>query len=135
MRAAMDLLREVRDRLDADAIRTATDIGLAVAEELAGGAIAAEPARVLAIVDEAARRMDPDAPIRIRVAPAMLERLSALEGLDEGRIWRGMALVPDENMEPSGCVVETDFQRVDARIRSRISKLRHLLGVEMGFTP
>lgn len=111
------------------------EIALAVAEELAAGAIEAEPNRIITLIHSALEMVGVDQNVKVHLHPKVHERLKT-QGLLENLSARGgITLIPDPKITDVGCIVESPMGRVDARVRSRLNQLRHLFAQKMGVEP
>lgn len=125
--SSLKQLEAARRQMGRQAAEQAVEIGLAVAEELASGAIEVEPSRVLDIAGEAVEAMAGDGPVDVRVMPEIYRLLldnGFLEGFADGS---RMSLRPDPSVGDLGCIVDGAYGRVDGRVKSRLARLRHLL--------
>ncbi len=111
------------------------ELGLAVAEELAAGAIEVEPKRILILINEAIDLLAETRDLKIRLHPKLFERLDSLKLLEDLHLGGQVAIYPDNSIKDTGCIVESNAGRVDARIKARLSRLRHALIQEQGRTP
>lgn len=125
--SSLKQLEGVRRQMGRQVAEQAVEIGLAVAEQLASGAIEVEPSRVLDIAIEAVETMTGDGPVDVRVMPEIYRLLmdnGFLEDYGEGA---RINLRPDPSVGDLGCIVDGAYGRVDGRVRSRLERLRHLL--------
>lgn len=130
---AIDELGEGLERERRTMAEEVVELGLAVAEELASGALAIEPARVLALVQESLDLLAEERDLKVRLHPSLMEELERnglLENLKENP---RVKVRSDVSVGDSGCIVESRSGRVDARVRARLSKLRYLLAQGEGY--
>lgn len=101
---------------------------LELARRLVQQELAATPEKILGIVREAVAHLaQPVRGLRIRLHPEDVRVVS--EHLTEDPGVEGWTLVPDVQLMPGDCVVETDTARVDARLDTRQAQLaQRLLG-------
>lgn len=108
------------------------EITLAVAEELAAGAIEADANRIVALIISALEMVGVDQDVKVHLHPKVHERLK-VQGLLENLTARGgITIIPDPKITDIGCIIESPVGRVDARVRSRLNQLRHLFAQKMG---
>jgi flagellar biosynthesis/type III secretory pathway protein FliH len=108
------------------------EIGFAVAQELAAGAIGAEPERVASLVGSAMSLLMGEGPFRVRLHPDLFKAMQEkglLARLVEGS---KVTVSPDPGLEESGCVVESDSRKVDAGVQTHLRRLRHLFEQDGG---
>ncbi len=111
----------------AEMAETVVELGLAVAEKLAGDAIKDEPERVLKIVEQAIGLVDGRSACRVLLSPELLELFREGEFLEELESNPLIELVPDPSVGEFGCIVETENQKVDGRLDSRLERLRQMI--------
>ncbi len=105
----------------------AVELGLAVAGELAAGAVKLEPERVLSIVSEALELLSDEPEVRVRFHPEIFQQLEDAGLLEELRTDSRIDVRKDSSIKDVGCVAETDERRVDGRVRSRLERIQHLM--------
>jgi len=108
------------------------DLALAVAGELAGGAIEADPERIISVLDEAFELLGRDRVLRVYLNPELYEQTEIAGVLDELKSNPQIKVCSDRNVGDIGMIIESDRGRIDARIQSRLGKLRHALNAEEG---
>ncbi len=117
-------------RLGRQALQHTTDeiveFGLGVAGELAGGALQVAPERVLALVTEAIALLGDAAAAKVRLHPDLYERLDESGQLERDDEVPAVQFVSDPAVGDLGCIVEAGRIRVDARVMSRLNRLRYL---------
>ncbi|MDD5307694.1 MAG: FliH/SctL family protein [Deltaproteobacteria bacterium] len=102
------------------------ELGFVVAGELAAGAIEAQPERVAELVRGAFELLIGEGPLRVRLHPDLYRRMEG-KGLLAGLAGDAeVAVRPDPALDEAGCVVESDVRKVDAGVRTRLQRLRHL---------
>ncbi len=102
-------------------------LGLAVAEELARGAIEIEPSRVLAIIKDAVGLLEENNKCLVRIHPEihqLLEKEDLLKGLKKEL---NVTIQKDANIDGHGCIVDSKLGRVDAQVSGRLNRLRYIL--------
>ncbi len=135
LQEALSEVAEAQQREAAKAAEEVLELGLAVAEELAGGAIEVEPKRVLKLINEAFLLLADARALKVRLHPTLYSRMEEAGLLAELDVGGKVAIRPDPGVGDDGCVVESDAGRVDASVRSRLSRLRHLLREGEGMEP
>jgi flagellar biosynthesis/type III secretory pathway protein FliH len=130
---ALEELEVTLERERHNMAEEAIDLGLAVAEELAAGAIALEPSRIVTIVREAVELLADEREVKLRLHPNIIEELDRVGALDGFKENPRFKLRSDPTVGEAGCIVETKAGRVDARVRARLSKLRYLLSQGEGY--
>ena len=139
---ADQVLRLLADSLETLADATHREVGkiaeeifemsLAVAEELAGGAIDTDPERIIAIVIQALEMLGTDQPVRVILNPSVYDALRKRGLIEKISSKGGLTLVPEPKLTDTGCVIESPMGRVDARVQSRLRQLRRLFEQKMG---
>jgi flagellar assembly protein FliH len=130
--SALEEIAEARRADRAQSVELIVEIALAVAEELAMGAVEAEPARLERLVGQSIGLMDTEQRMRVRLHPeliALFEASSALARLTQAP---GVSVEADPSVGSRGCIVESAVQRVDGRMPARLERLRALLRAEEG---
>ena len=64
-----------------------------------------------------------DVTIRVNLADAKLTTEHIQDFIDRVEAVKGIAVVEDTTIEKGGCIVETDFGAIDARISSQLTEL------------
>ena len=124
--AAVETLRAQADHLAEQARCDALEIGFQVARKILETELRQSPDALFALVRSAIRRSGDSRRVAVRLPPedASLVQTdpgrAALEGLTAARI----EFVPDPNLQPGDCVVDTDFGQVDGRLGTRLGELR-----------
>lgn len=121
------LARPISD-LDAQTEQALVALMLELARRLVQQELAADPAKMVGIVrDAVAHLAGPVKGLRVRLHPDDLRVVA--EHLDEPAGEGGWVLVPDRQLMPGDCLVESDSARVDARLDTRQAQLaQRLLG-------
>lgn len=103
-------------------------LSLAVAEKIIKRSISYDMSCTVGVVKAALERVSGGTGVRVRVNPDLVmameenrEWLSSVKGIEK------LEFVEDPNVEPGGCVVETDFGRIDGRLDTRISEIASAL--------
>lgn len=95
----------------------ALELAITVARRVVGDAVATEPERVRAVVEEATARLARAGRVVVRVHP---DDLAALDGVRAERI-------ADPSLGRGDCVVESDLGDVDARVETRVERVLRAL--------
>ncbi|NPV53695.1 MAG: hypothetical protein HPY71_09240 [Firmicutes bacterium] len=136
---AGDLIRLLGDARDAlvalrrDVIRGAendiVELAVGIAEKIVHREIEVDESVVLGMVKEALLHVRDSRAVRIRVSPWDVERVAAFRDdlvkmvSDAGDI----EILQDPRVEQGGCIIETEFGMVDARIRRQFSEVKEVL--------
>ncbi|MDP3858031.1 MAG: FliH/SctL family protein [Stagnimonas sp.] len=130
VRAVLDALATPLSVLDAELERVLIAMTLEAARRIAQQELAVEPARVAAVVRDAAAALGsvPRA-LRVHVAPEDYGALT--EVLSSEISGAGWSLVADGDVLPGGCRVSSEHATVNASLDARAAGLAHeLLGAE-----
>ena len=130
VRAVLDALAAPLAAVDAELERVLVAMTLEAARRIAQQELAIEPARVAAVVRDAAAALGgvPRA-LRVHVAPEDYGALT--EVLASEVSGSGWTLVADGDVLPGGCRVESEHARVNASLDARAAGLAHeILGCE-----
>jgi flagellar biosynthesis/type III secretory pathway protein FliH len=130
---AIEALRMNAERLGAEVAATAIEIGCLVARRILEAELITDPAAHQALIRSAVRRLGEAHKVTIHLAPADLEAVRAAAGetpsMDLG-MNLGIAkvdIVPDTNLTPGDCFVESDAATVDGRLGTRLEEIRRVL--------
>ncbi|NLY52514.1 MAG: hypothetical protein GX063_06345 [Firmicutes bacterium] len=115
--------QELKGRIIARAERDIAVLSLAIAEKIIKQKIEDDPAITLSVIRDVTERVQNAEQLSIRVHPYVLEIIDSLSQKgDEGTLGGKTSdcrWIPDAGVEPGGCVVETEFGRLDARLETR----------------
>ncbi|MEW5866876.1 MAG: FliH/SctL family protein [Bacillota bacterium] len=123
-----DLARAVAEAT-ASAVKTAEETVAHLAIEVAGRIlrheVSVDGSIVLEMVRESLQKANAKGPVRLRVSAWDLDRVrdfreDLLRLADDVT---GIEIVEDPRVEPGGCIVETDFGCVDARLASQLREV------------
>ncbi len=132
--SAAQELAEARCGLEEGLQRDAVELALALAAKILGGAIEAQPDRVLEVVRGAIRHLADRRIITILVNPEDLEIVNA--GIDELRSHAGgieqCEIQADRRVGRGGAVVRTSEGEVDADIDTQLERARQVIAAELG---
>jgi len=129
MRIFLERLESYKAELALDLEQKVLRIALDVARKVVKEEIRQRPELVLVSVKEAVSRSLGPSNIRILVSPEDVERV---EGFKEeikriSEEIEEIEIIPDERVEPGGCVVETPMGKVDARIDKQFERIEEML--------
>jgi flagellar assembly protein FliH len=118
LQSAVTAMTDHEVLLQAQAEKAVVELTLAIADKLIPQAISELPQALVTIVNQALSKVLAGTRLNLRVNPEDLERLQASQGaleltpIDPARLtWS-----PDPGVGRGGCIVETDFGDIDARI-------------------
>jgi flagellar assembly protein FliH len=130
---AVEILKLQSARLAEQARSDALEIGFQVARRILEAEVKADPGAVIALAKSAIRRAGESRKVVVRVHP---EDLATLEGAAEaGDLQVGVATVelqPDPALVRGDVLVDTDFGRVDGRLRTRLDELHRSASLAVG---
>ena len=131
---AVTQAREMRARTADDVERHAVDLSLQLAEKVLGGALAAEPERVVDVVRGALRCLVERERVVIQVNPADLEAVRdavpdvvrSLGGIEHCEVQE------ERRVERGGAVVRSAAGEIDANLSTKLDRAREVLEAELG---
>ena len=129
------VLNELREAARFEISKSAemiTEIGLCVAEELAAGAIDIDEKRVVELVSEALDLLNSEREVKVYLNPTLYEKLAEGGYLETLRKEHQITIRSEARVADRGCIVESPMGQVDARVRSRLRQLRHLISEKQG---
>jgi flagellar assembly protein FliH len=130
---AVEVLKLQSARLAEQARSDALEIGFQVARRILEAEVKADPGTVIALAKSAMRRAGESRKIVVRAHP---EDIATLEGAAEaGDLQVGVATVeiqPDPGLARGDVLVDTDFGRVDGRLRTRLDELHRGASLAVG---
>jgi flagellar biosynthesis/type III secretory pathway protein FliH len=128
LQSAVDAMTAQEAHLATQAEKAVVTLSLAIAEKVIPQAISELPEALLTVVNQALSKVLAGTRLNLRVNPEDLERLKAsqntlaLPDIDPARL----TLSPDPGIGPGGCIVETDFGDIDARIEHQLQLIAGL---------
>ena len=131
---AISELRLTSDRLGAEVAANAIEIGCLVARRILEAEISTNVEAQRSLVRSAVRRLGDAHKVTIHLAPIDIEAVRAAAGDAPGGdlgMNLGIArveILPDTNLTPGDCFVESDAARVDGRLGTRLEEIRRVLG-------
>ena len=122
-------LERFHRRLYASAERDLVDLALAIAGRILHQEVTLRPEAVVAVAREAIRRAVERSRIRVRVHPDDLEILQAHKEklLEQVEGIKHLTLEADKSVGIGGCVVETPYGDVDARLDQQLEEVARAL--------
>ena len=105
------------------------ELAISVATKIIHTEIAAHEEVVLAVVKDAIQKAKDQERVTIRVNPADFETVAAEKQTLQGILRRetGMEIRADIGVESGGCVIETDYGAIDARIDTQLEAVKNAL--------
>lgn len=128
LRATIEALTLARDATFAAVETDLAELVITLASQLAAGAVDVEPTRVIELARQGMNLLaDSDTmTIRAAEAPAALLR-EEQRALATALNVASLRIVEDPTLDPEGCIVESEFGRVDLRVSQRLQAARDLL--------
>lgn len=96
-----------------------------MSSRLAGAQLQADPAGLVNIIKSAVELAQDEENVKIHLAPSQVEFIETMKK-NTGREFeflKHLQLEPDESVNVGGCIIETNYGEVDARMEQRVSKL------------
>jgi flagellar biosynthesis/type III secretory pathway protein FliH len=126
-------LDQLRRTLHQRAERETVKLALCIAERLLGRGAVSDPDQVVKAVGSALEHVVDSERVTIRLNPdecSTIEKIGAELVQTVDRL-ESFHLTPDAAIAAGGCVIETNFGEIDARIESQFERLRELLMAEV----
>jgi flagellar biosynthesis/type III secretory pathway protein FliH len=128
---------ELQSHVMAALEREATELALAVAEQILAGALSVEPERVLDVTRNALRHLAERRRVTVVVNPADLELVSdcaeqlrtELGGIEQ------LAVQSDRRIARGGAVARTEAGEIDAGIDTQLARAREIAVAALGGVP
>jgi len=126
---AVEVLRLQAERLGEQARNDALEIGFLVARRILEAELSTSPEALFALVRSALKRAGDSRRVVVRVHPGAMAGLAgpAASGELSASAAR-LELQADPALEPGDVMVDTDFGRVDGRLRTRFEELYRAAG-------
>ena len=128
LQSAVGAMAANEAQLTAQAEKAVVELSLAIADKVIPKAISELPDTLLTVVNQALSKVLTGTCLNLRVNPGDLERLKAnqsdlaLPSIDPARLtWSA-----DPSVASGGCIVETDFGDIDARIEHQLTLIESL---------
>lgn len=122
---AVEVLRLQAERLAEQARADALEIGFRVARRILETELSTSPEALFSLVRAALKHTGDSRKVTVRVHPQDMKVLApamAKDGL--GVASATVEVVPDASLSPGDCVVDTDFGKVDGRLKTRLEEMR-----------
>jgi flagellar assembly protein FliH len=136
LQSAVTAMAGTESQITAQAEKAVVELSLAISAKLVPQAIAELPDTVLTVVNQALSKVLTGTRLNLRVNPADLEGLQArqaalaLPSIDPARLtWSA-----DPGVGPGGCILETDFGDIDARIEHQLQVIDKLFRQQLAKT-
>jgi flagellar assembly protein FliH len=135
--SAVETLRLTAERLAADARTDAIEIAFLIARRVLETELTASVEPMVALARSAVRRLGEARVIKVRLAPADAQAVSAVLAARGAAAVAPIAsaqieVVADSSLERGDCVVEGELGTVDGRLETRLDELRRALSEELG---
>jgi len=130
---AIEMLRLTSDRVGAAVAANALEIGVLIAKRILEAELKTDIEAQRALIRSAVRRLGESHRVTIHVSPSDLEAVKAAAGEGHGSdlgLNLGIAkveLLPDMNLTPGDCVVDSDAATADGRLGTRLEEIRRVL--------
>ena len=96
-----------------------------IAEKIAFDHIQSKPEIVLSVIKKSIEIAQADEDVNVLVSPEQIEFLENMKHQTgrENEFLKTVKLQASDTVQPGGCIVETNYGIIDARVEERISKL------------
>ena len=96
-----------------------------LAEKIAFDHIEKKPEIILEVIRKAMNSAQADEDVNVLVAPEQVEFIEKYKnsGQEKFGFLKGVKIQPSEKVQPGGCIIETNYGAIDARIKERVEKL------------
>lgn len=129
---AVEVLRLQADRLAEQARSDALEIGFLVARRILEAELSTGPEALFALVRGALRRAGDSRKVVIRLHPADVAAVAGPAAAGElGVSAAAIEVAGDPGLERGDVVVDTDFGKVDGRLRTRLDELHRAAGAAL----
>jgi flagellar assembly protein FliH len=130
--AYMDIER-YRKQLYLKVEKEAVDLALAVARKIIGQEISVDRQIVLNVVKGALDKVIDHERVKIRINPQEMEMIQTamFEFLPHVENLENVHFEPDAGITSGGCIVETDFGNIDARIENQLEQIQTAFDAEI----
>lgn len=116
--------RQIQDEAEEDTL----ELAFRIAKRIVGRELERDPSVVRDIVDRALERVRGKRHVVVRANPQDVEELERdTDAFSEKLDGAAVYIEDDEDVERGGCVLETDANRVDARLEIQLERLREVL--------
>ena len=126
-------LQRAREKIHRQIEQEVVDLALHIARKLVGRELSVNPEAILCVVQEALKQTDNPARIQIRLNPTDLAQLKKLSAAidDESDEADRPRFIADTSINGGGCLIETDFGEIDARIEEQFRTLEEAFRAEL----
>lgn len=130
---AIETLRLTAERTGASVAANALEIGVLIAKRILEAELKTDVEVQRRLIRSAVRRLGETHRVTIHVAPVDLEAVRAAAGEGHGAdlgLNLGIAkieILPDTNLTPGDCIVDSDAATVDGRLGTRLEEIRRVL--------
>jgi flagellar biosynthesis/type III secretory pathway protein FliH len=120
---AVEILRLQAERLAEQARSDAIEIGFQVARRVLEAELSTSPQALFALVRSALKRAGESRRVCVRLHPEDAKLIGAAAAGALGISAASIEVAPDPSLERGDCIVDTDFGKVDGRLRTRLDEL------------
>ncbi|ACG73690.1 flagellar assembly protein FliH [Anaeromyxobacter sp. K] len=121
---AVEVLRLQAGRLAEQARTDALEVGFQVARRILEAEVSTSPEALFALVRAALRKAGGSRRVTVRLHPDDVPRVAPAAAAEAAGLSAGaIEIAGDASLERGDCVVDTDFGRVDGRLRTRLEEL------------
>jgi flagellar assembly protein FliH len=129
---AVEVLKLQAERLAEQARGDALEIGFLVARRILEAELSTSPEALFALVRGALKRAGDSRKVLVRVHPSDVPRLAGPASAGElAASAAAIEVAGDPSLEPGDVVVDTDFGKVDGRLRTRLDELHRAAGAAL----
>lgn len=126
-------LGKLKETLNLNAERGAVELALAIAEKVISHEVSINKEILLGVLKGALEKVIDPEKIKIRINPLDLQFINEsgyrISGLTDNP--KGVVMEGDDTVSRGGCVIETGFGSIDARIESQLQAVEDLFRSEM----
>ncbi|MBN2526195.1 MAG: hypothetical protein JXR76_07365 [Deltaproteobacteria bacterium] len=130
--ASISELAKKKQELEGRDLQFCVELGLAIGEQLACGALNVHPEKVFEIVKEALGMFDEDDVTIVHLHPDIVAAFEEFKLMDTLTAMENVAIKPDAAVSQLGCRVTADRKTVNGEIPSRLDRLKTLFAIEQG---
>lgn len=133
LRASISELDNVRSELHSSAERQAVELALVIAKKIVGHEVSINKEVIFRVLKETLKRVTDQEEIHIKINPSDLQAIKDAE-FQVSSIGKGVENVTLESADAisrGGCLIETNFGVIDARIDSQVQVVEEALRAEL----
>jgi type III secretion protein L len=127
--SAISEVNAARDKYMADSELELIRLAVRIAQKIIGAELRLNPEAIVSLAREGMQSLGPERSLTLRVAPDSLElmrdRIHSLRETAGPR--RSIEVVPDRTVGPGGCIVESEYGVIDARLETQIRCMEEIL--------